>query len=291
MIPVPESQDSIFEDFCGEVFAEGMHRFVHHVNGFPNLVMKISKDDNTFANWCEYLVSSALHGRPEPAAKLVGEVKSISATGKYLIMERLDDVSGSLSGIKYPAWLNDRKPSAFGRTTLGEVKVRDYGMLRLDDVLAGWNIRFDEQPQARLFPNGFDQDYTALLGERIGTDNGRSVHKVKGHADYVIKVCTLSHRSNRIEFLVHWALSDMNADEYQFFGTLECSRTGKYLVMERLQDLPPNFAGSKPKFPWWLVDTSNARLGVTASGCVKIRSYSEIRLGDVLMRAKLHTFQ
>lgn len=96
MIPAPESLDTLFEKLCGEKFAEGMHRSVHHVNGFPELVMKVSKDGNTFANWCEYLVSSALNGRPQPVADLVGGVMSISATGTYLIMERLKDVSGSL---------------------------------------------------------------------------------------------------------------------------------------------------------------------------------------------------
>jgi len=131
MIPAPESSDVLFEEIRGEEFNKGMHRIAHHVKGFPDLVMKVSRD-STFANWCEYLVSNSLQGRSEPVAGLVGKVRSISETGKYLIMERLDDVSRSLSGIQYPVWLNDGfKRSAYGMTTSGDVKIRDYGDLRL----------------------------------------------------------------------------------------------------------------------------------------------------------------
>jgi hypothetical protein len=292
MIPAPESLDCLFENLHGEKFAEGSTRIVHHVNGFSNLVMKICKDNSTFSNWCEYLVSSALHGRTEPVSDLIGEVKSISFTGKYLIMERLDDVSGSMRGIKYPDWLKDRKPTAFGLTTTGKVKIRDYGMLNLANILATENYRFLDQDEssAMIFPNGFDQDYVAVLGEQIGTDAGRNVHEVKGDVNHVIKVCTGSHRPNRVELLIHNALSSMYADECQSFGALECSRSGKYLVMERLKDLPPNFTGRRPAFPYWLVDTSDACLGVKYDGSVKIRSFSEIRLGDVLVKARLNSF-
>jgi len=252
--------------------------------------MKVSRD-STFANWCEYLVSNSLQGRSEPVAGLVGKVRSISETGKYLIMERLDDVSRSLSGIQYPVWLNDGfKRSAYGMTTSGDVKIRDYGTLKLGDVLATYCPRFDEAPVPRVVSCGYDHEYAALEGKQIGIDAGRAVHKVKGHPNHAMKVCVGSHRSNRVEFLVHWALSDMNADEYKAFGVLECSRSGKYLVMERLPDLPPHFTGSRPEFPWWLVDTSDACLGVTAEGGAKIRCYSEIRLGDVLARASLKVF-
>jgi len=290
MIPTPESADSLFEELLGEQFDGGMHRIVHDVKGFPDLVIKVSKD-STFANWCEYLVSTALRGRPEPVAGLVGSVESISATGRYLIMERLIDINRPLSGIQYPVWLNDGfKRSTYGITASGEVKVRDCGTLKLTDVLAKYNPKFDDAPPTTIVPSGHDQDYADLQGDQIGSDAGRAIHKVKDHPNHVMKVCPVSHRSNRVEFLVHWALSDMNADEYQAFGILECSRSGKYLVMERLPDLPPDFTGSRPTFPWWLVNTDIGCLGVTAEGRAKVRSYAEVRLGDVLAGARLKVF-
>jgi hypothetical protein len=60
--------------------------------------------------------------------------------------------------------------------------------------------------------------------------------------------------------------------------------------MERLPDLPAGFTGPRPLFPWWLVEQSDACLGVTPEGIVKIRSYSAIKLGEVLAYPALSTF-
>jgi hypothetical protein len=290
MIPTPEAPDSAFELLCGEEFARGQHRTVHFVIGHPDLVMKVDSN-TTFANWNEYLVSSSLDGRAEPVAKLMGCVKAISATGKYLIMERLDDIQRKLVGIQYPVWLNDGfKPSAYGVTPSGEVKVRDFGTLKLAGVLAKLRYFSDRPPMKKIVELGADQDYAKLQGVQIGTDAGRSVHKVNGSPNHILKVCPDSHRANRVELLVHSALLDMNADELDYFGALECSRSGKYLIMERLPDLPAGFAGQRPPFPWWLAEQSDACLGVTPEGTARIRSYSAIKLGDVLAYPALRTF-
>ncbi len=288
MIPVPEAPDSLFEPIRGEQFAHGQHRTVHHVNGCPDLVMKVDSINSTFANWSEYLISSALSGRSEPVASLMGSVRAISATGKYLLMERLGDVDRPLSGIQYPMWLNDTKRSAFGVTTSGVVKVRDYGTLKLADVLAPYVPLQDGAPALRIVPSGQDEDYSALSDKQIDVDAGRTVHEVKGHPSHVLKVCVGSHRANRIEFLTYWALEDTNEREY--FGSLECSRSGKHLIMERLPDLPRTFTGTRPPPLWWLVDQSDRCLGVTPEGNAKLRSYCDIRLGDLLTRAPLKMF-
>jgi hypothetical protein len=290
MILPPEAPDCEFQALCGEEFQRGQHRIVHHVKNHPNFVMKVDSH-TTFANWNEYLVSSALSGRPEKVAQLMGSVDSISATGKYLIMERLEDINRPLSGIRYPVWLNDGfKRSAYGVTSLGAVKVRDFGTLKLADVLARHIPYPDQSPPERIVPLGLDSDYAALQGNQIGLDAGRTLHEVKGYPNHVLKVCVGSHRANRVELLVWSALLDMNAEELMEFGTLECSRSGKYLIMERLTDLPLTFVGLRPQFPWWVIDQSDTVLGVGAGGNAKIRSYSEIAFGDLLTRPLLKTF-
>jgi hypothetical protein len=289
MIPPPESDDYLFEALCGEQFANGQHRTVHHVHGHPQLVMKVDCN-TTFANWNEYLVSSALSGRAEPVAELMGRAPSISATGKYLLMERLNDLDSSLAGVSYPVWLTDIKRSAFGTTPSGTVRVRDYGSLKLADVLAEYVPGPDREPRQRIVPDGLDKDYAALQGRQIGIEAGRTIHKVEGHPDHVMKICERSHRSNRIELLIFAALDDMHAPELERFGVLECSRSGKHLIMERLQDLPADFRDRRPAFPWWLEQQSDHCLGTSSAGDAKIRTYDRLKLGDVLVRAHLRTF-
>lgn len=83
--------------------------------------------------------------RDEPAiAALFGECVAVSASGKYLIMERLDDPTGPPpQGVrKYPSWLTDIKPSAFGVNAAGYFKVRDYNKLKLGFWLAEAPLHF-----------------------------------------------------------------------------------------------------------------------------------------------------
>ena len=48
-------------------------------------------------------------------------------------MEKLDDVTASdLALHAIPAFVNDKKASAFGRAADGSIKLRDYGMLSIE---------------------------------------------------------------------------------------------------------------------------------------------------------------
>ena len=66
-----------------------------------------------------------------------GQCVSISETGKYLMMERLTDILRSdwPKVPSVPDWLNDRKPSAFGKDKDGRIKVRDFGLVDLNRAL------------------------------------------------------------------------------------------------------------------------------------------------------------
>jgi hypothetical protein len=53
-------------------------------------------------------------------------------------MERLDDITKDdyKNTPEMPSWLNDLKPSNFGKSSSGEIKLRDYATTELGDVLA-----------------------------------------------------------------------------------------------------------------------------------------------------------
>ncbi len=74
---------------------------------------------------------------PNPDLKnLFAACHEISETGRYLMMERLTalDQSDRVELAKFPDWLNDRKPSAFGKVA-DKIKVMDYGAINLYAVL------------------------------------------------------------------------------------------------------------------------------------------------------------
>lgn len=282
MIPPRESDDAIFEQLCGSQFAAGMHRTVHPVIGHPELVMKVARDGH-FANWCEYLVGSSLEEH-SPEYK-VGRVASISATGKYLMMERLNDLNCSLAGVTIPQWLNDRKPSAFGMDNQGQIKLRDYGMINLGKWL-GTEQYIYEEDQVRVprrVPDGTDASFACQMGQQIGVDGSRAVHDVLGDPGVVMKVCNQSHKESAIEWLVHSQLAAINAEELGHFAAFECSLTGKHVLTTKLRDLDADCSSHALDVPWWLPDEGSA-LGVDAHGMVKVRRWADARLAKVLMR-------
>jgi hypothetical protein len=283
MIPVAESHDSYFEKLCAEQFNEGQHRTVHDAVGLPNVVMKVARDSH-ISNWCEYLVSTSLEGQLTQVK--VAKVLSISASGKFLIMERLPDLDRSLDGVVLPSWLNDKKPSAFGVDRHGQVKIRDYGLLNIGNLVGTEAYVYEEDRVAvpRVVAGGFDSDYERLMGSQIGIDGARTVYDVIGHPDKVLKVCNLSHRENAVEWIIHCALLSINAEELTRFASFEASRTGKFILTDKLKGVPFGFAGALPDLPTWLPNTANV-LGVDVHGNAMIRRWADIGLGPLLARA------
>lgn len=83
----------------------------------------------------EFFVWNAV--RSGPWKDIFGEVLEISEDGKYLMMERLDDVSRDeyAQTPSVPDWANDLQPKNFGKSADGEIKVRDYAMCNISDAL------------------------------------------------------------------------------------------------------------------------------------------------------------
>lgn len=279
-MPLRESEDANFENLLGVPFASGEQRVVHDVVGYPEMVMKVARYSH-IANWHEYLICSSLENYETKFH--IGKVASISASGRFLLMERLKDLDRSLAGVAIPGWLNDVKVSNFGISSEGVVKIRDYGMLKFGDELGNQQYIFDEDrpPSSRKVSDGSDEGYFVLMGPQIGVDGDRAIHEVIGEPSMVIKVCNGSHKENALEWIMYAALVAMDAEELERFAYFECSRTGKYVLTEKLGSLTGAYSCDVPSNPWW-VPAERSSLGVDGRGTVKIRRWADAKFGELL---------
>ena len=89
------------------------------------------------SNRTEWFIWNEIENEPGVAATL-GRCDAMSTSGRFLIMERLDDLTTPEERTlrRYPDWTTDHKTNAFGVNAKGEVKVRDYGMVTLGQTLA-----------------------------------------------------------------------------------------------------------------------------------------------------------
>lgn len=135
--------DAAFQALLGkQIGNHGSARDVFEHLKDDGLVIKVSKLSSHFANWTEWMLW--LQIRDEAAIKsLFGECVAVSASGKYLIMERLDDPVETLpkDARTYSSWLTDIKASAFGVNAAGAFKLRDYNKPNLGFWLAGAPMR------------------------------------------------------------------------------------------------------------------------------------------------------
>lgn len=133
--PVDMHPDKYFEDRLGTLIGAGSSREVFEVLHDPTAVIKKTIPVYPGANFVELTIWSAV--RTDKWRGLFGEVLAISETGRYLTMERLDDLSADEhhQTPSYPDWLSDLKPKNFGKTRDGKFKVRDYAMTNLNSAI------------------------------------------------------------------------------------------------------------------------------------------------------------
>jgi hypothetical protein len=114
----------------------GGARVTFGVKDDPSVVIKKVHLPFVGANVIEWIIWAAV--KDTPLGMLFGECRSISETGRYLIMERLEDISESdySSTPTMPNWLNDLKPSNFGKSASGAIKLRDYATIQIGKQLA-----------------------------------------------------------------------------------------------------------------------------------------------------------
>ena len=83
--------DAEMEKVCGKQFAGGTSRNAHDVIGNSDAVIKKMKLKSPAANFSEQLIWSSLQGTD--MEKEFGQILGISESGRYLMMERLSDLT------------------------------------------------------------------------------------------------------------------------------------------------------------------------------------------------------
>ncbi|ELY1990300.1 hypothetical protein SL034_005448 [Vibrio harveyi] len=133
-IPPNQSPDIDYDNLIGNFIGSGSARDVYEVTGKPNLVIKVAKSNQQYgANQKEAsYYQQAQTAENQAVLDVIGEVESISQTGKYLIMEHLSDITDDeLVPVQVPSDLTDIKRPNYGYDTKGNVKMRDYGQTKV----------------------------------------------------------------------------------------------------------------------------------------------------------------
>ncbi len=114
----------------------GTARIVYAVVGDPDAVIKKVHLPFVGPNFVEWQMWQRV--KHTKFGSLFGECLAISMTGRFLIMERLDDITQSdwPNTPSMPVWLQDLNPTNFGKNTNGEIKVRDYATVQISSALA-----------------------------------------------------------------------------------------------------------------------------------------------------------
>jgi hypothetical protein len=128
-IPQHNSPDSCFESLwlkCINRIGRGSTRDVYEIPD-SNKVLKVSNRQSNFTNWSEIVI----HYYKKDTGDLA-EIFSWSASGKFVVMERLAPIESEddMKGYVYPDYLTDRKRENYGRDSDGKIKALDYASLK-----------------------------------------------------------------------------------------------------------------------------------------------------------------
>ncbi|MCC3822601.1 hypothetical protein CV742_23355 [Vibrio parahaemolyticus] len=166
-IPASGNPDSQFQSLIGDFIASGTSRDVFYVKGDKSKVIKVGKHENVpkphDANIREaQFYKEAKDSSSNITLACLGEVFSISQSGKYLVMEHLEDIDTSISNVEYthPIEVKDTaKPENYGRDSSGMVKLRDYAELEyktISNTTKKFTITSDEVEQMDKWKGLFD---------------------------------------------------------------------------------------------------------------------------------------
>lgn len=129
-IPPTNAPDSVFEEFwllCLNRIDRGSTRDVFEIPDHPDKVLKVLTRQSNFANWAEIVTYTAATDKSFFAA-----IHSWSSSGRFLVMERLAPITlQDIASHQTPQFVNDKKPSNFGKDAAGKIKLLDYASLDL----------------------------------------------------------------------------------------------------------------------------------------------------------------
>jgi hypothetical protein len=117
-----EDFQSLINNHCKKTEV-GSSRDVYEVEE-PCCVVKVAKNDlNVISNWIEIAIYSWVSDNSSLA-----EIYSFSASGKYLVMEKLETPAAqeATNSFVWPPFVTDRKPDNIGVDKNGNCKILDY---------------------------------------------------------------------------------------------------------------------------------------------------------------------
>ncbi|MEI7184381.1 hypothetical protein WCT96_13685 [Pectobacterium carotovorum] len=133
MFPACRSDDSDFHKFIGQKIKSGTMRDVYEVDGYPDFIIKEDRTTNHGANETEAAVYfTAIINKFQAVLECIAEIRSISQSGKYLIMEKLNtNIPNELRPCgNMPNEVTDNKLENFGVSLKNnKIKCLDYAQL------------------------------------------------------------------------------------------------------------------------------------------------------------------
>jgi len=144
MIPAYRSDDNEYEVIKGKLLGCGHARCVFEIMGSSDFVLKEAKPGMYSHNENEAkFYSMSVEGNYTMVTACIAEVRSISKSGKFLVMERLCmELDPSLkSKAKVPVEINDPHAGNYGMTPDGKsIKCIDYGSCIMDGISGYLNL-------------------------------------------------------------------------------------------------------------------------------------------------------
>ena len=134
----PVMSDTAFQQIvAAQPFGSGTARIAYDVPSDGDVVVKKAIQAFPASNILEWTIWRSAAGNAA-LSKVLGACLAISESAQFLMMERLDDITkedyADIPDV--PVWFNDPKPIAFGKRH-GVIKIRDYGLVRMDQLLVG----------------------------------------------------------------------------------------------------------------------------------------------------------
>lgn len=123
--------------------------------------------------------------------------------------------------------------------------------------------------------NSPDSEFEALwkFCRKIGSGTTRDVYEIPG-TDLVLKVIKVpSNLANWNEIVLYQMKSHLN----ELGEIVSWSRSGKFLIMEKLTDIDDDNKWKDHKYPSYLTDRKKSNYGKSTSGVIKARDYGTIK--------------
>ncbi|HEJ7039469.1 TPA: hypothetical protein SMF55_001183 [Serratia liquefaciens] len=141
MFPACRSDDKEFSSLKGDEIGYGHARTVYKIIGCDDYVLKEAKEGKTAHNENEagFYYTSVIRNLTA-VINCIAEIRSVSKSGKYLIMEKLcTDLDEELKAYaKKPIEVDDKHSLNFGMTKDKKtIKCLDYGSVDLSKTISG----------------------------------------------------------------------------------------------------------------------------------------------------------